>query len=379
MSLVNSWTMTVLTRCMLLVALLLSATTAHAEEDWILLEGPRTAIVRLWALPGGLVFAADADKALFWTADGGDSWQMVPPPAGGFAIMPDTLDASVAYGVAADGLYKTTDGGASWRLVRTSAMPMKDFSSRHLAISPIDHDLVYLVEPLGGFEPSTLSRSSDGGQTWVEAAVISRAGSPCVAQVSILMPHPLDVQRVFSDMGCYAGRNFGTRLLDSLDRGTTWRTVFPDGRGLIPGLITSGGAVNPARLYLTTSGFMASSGARLYRSDDDGASWTPVLDVGDPRSAFFGGLVTEPDQPDTVYVAVGRTPNPEDTGVRMSVDAGMTWSFLGRQDIGWVNDLVRAADGTLLAATNEGIWRFRRATSDSCCAAVDGYHLAGDE
>jgi hypothetical protein len=68
--------------------------------------------------------------------------------------------------------------------------------------------------------------------------------------------------------------------------------------------------------------------------------------------------VTEPDQPDTVYVAVGRTPTAEDTGVRVSVDAGVTWSFLGRQDIGWVNDLVRAPDGTLFAATNEGVWRF---------------------
>ena len=49
----------------------------------------------------------------------------------------------------------------------------------------------------------------------------------------------------------------------------------------------------------------------------------------------------------------------------MSSDAGQTWDFLGRQDIGWVNELVRTADGqALLAATNEGIWRYRLASGD---------------
>ena len=64
--------------------------------------------------------------------------------------------------------------------------------------------------------------------------------------------------------------------------------------------------------------------------------------------------------PELLWIALGYTLDANETGVQVSFDAGHTWAFLGRQDIGWVNDLVATADGSaLLAATNEGIWRYR--------------------
>jgi photosystem II stability/assembly factor-like uncharacterized protein len=102
---------------------------------------------------------------------------------------------------------------------------------------------------------------------------------------------------------------------------------------------------------------MGGGGARVYRSDDAGATWARVLDVGDPHNTTLGGLAYDPAQPDHVFAATGHTPDPSITGVQVSQDGGQTWAFLGRQDIGWINALVRLPDGTLFGATNEGVWR----------------------
>ncbi|HEV7666532.1 MAG TPA: hypothetical protein VGQ62_23555 [Chloroflexota bacterium] len=341
------------------VALAANAAPVRQATDWELLDGPSAPIIQLWALPDGTVFAADGDHALYSSADLGATWQAIAPPAGGWATAPDPIDAATVYGAASAGLFKSTDGGASWTLIRPAATAVTDvtISGLRLAISPADNQVLYLVEPLASLDPSSIVRSTDGGASWVKATDISRAGSPCGTLVSILIAHPLDPQRVFSNMGCYAGRNFGQRVSQSFDQGTTWSTVFRDGQGLSPRLLIGGGGGDPSRFYLTTSPFMGGSAARLYRSDDDAANWTEVLEGGDPQSTRFGGLAYDPDQPDTVFVATGPTPNPDDTGVRATWDGGQTWAFFGRQDIGWVNSLVRAPDGTLLAATNEGIWR----------------------
>jgi photosystem II stability/assembly factor-like uncharacterized protein len=342
---------------------LVGAQTGYAAEqedatDWTLLDNPGLGIMRLWALPDGTAFAADWQNNLFRSTDDGDTWVQVGAPPDGWAVAPDATDASITYGVANPGLYKSVDAGASWQLIRPSDSPVTSFDASHLAVSPVDHNLLYVVEPLTSFEPTRITRSVDGGMTWVNATDISHAGSPCVAQVGILMAHPTNVERVFSDQGCYAGRNFGTRLSQSVDQGATWTTLFPDGQGLIPRRLIGGALANPQRYYLSTSAFMGTGAARVYRSDDDGATWMEVLEAGDPQSTNFGGLAFNVDDPDCVFVATGQTPNPDDTGVRMTTDGGLSWAFLGRQDIGWVNDLVRLPDGTLLGATSEGIWRY---------------------
>jgi hypothetical protein len=109
---------------------------------------------------------------------------------------------------------------------------------------------------------------------------------------------------------------------------------------------------------------MALGPARVFRSDDDGATWTTVFQADDRREWSLHGVAFDPTSPDTVWIALGFTPDPAHTGVRVSHDAGQAWDLLGREDIGWVRDLVRTADGTaLLAATSEGIWRYPLPTS----------------
>ena len=348
-----------------LLAWLLTSASAGAQKDgrpssgdWDLLPASPSAAVQIWALPNGVVFVRDQPGRLFRSDDWGDTWQVVPGPPGGRAAAVDPNDPSVLYGLDSSGLLKSTDAGLAWRLIRSNPVLLRSFQPGQLGISPADPNLLYLAEPDGCCEPGHVSRSRDGGATWETAYQISRAGSPCVVAVTILQPHPTDPRRVFTDAGCYAGRDLGRRLSASQDQGATWSTVFPSGRGLIPQRLVGGAGVDPRRLYLTTTGFMDAVRPRVYRSDDDGATWSQVLQADDPSTRNFGGLAYDPDQPERVYVATGRTSNPDDTGVRVTDDGGQTWRFLGRQDLGWINDLVRTPDGAaLFAATNEGMWR----------------------
>ena len=334
------------------------AASAQADADWLLLDGPGSGIVHLRTSANGVVFAVDANHGFFRSDDAGDTWQSVPGPAGGWPQLPDPTDPATLYGVSADGLYKSTDAGASWALLLPSPQPVRDLPWPHLAISPADHNVLYLAGPLAPCcTPSGLVRSQDGGRTWSTATTFSPS-SFCLDTVDVLVPHPTDPRRVYSDEGCYAGRSLGADLSVSNDGGSTWSVLFREGQQQEPRLLVGGAGADPNRLYLATSHFIQQGPARVYRSDDGGATWTMVLEATDRRSLRFGGLAYNPDQPDEVFAAMGMTTNPDDTGVRVSEDGGASWAILGRPDLGWINDLVRLPNGTLLAATNEGIWRY---------------------
>jgi photosystem II stability/assembly factor-like uncharacterized protein len=153
------------------------------------------------------------------------------------------------YGAASDGLYKSTDGGATWQAIRPGSQPLHDRVSPRLAISPADdHNLLYLAEPLESAGPvMTILRSTDGGRSWETAIDVKQPPALCQRQVTFLIPHPTDPLRVFSDLGCYAGRNRGTALVQSRDRGTTWSTSFPDGQNRYPQRLVGGSGAEPQR------------------------------------------------------------------------------------------------------------------------------------
>lgn len=335
-----------------------AAAPRHQATDWELLDGPGTGVIQLWAVGDGAVVAMDPARGLYVSNDLGDSWATVPLPPAGWGLAVDPTISSTLYAASAAGLNVTRDGGATWSLIRPSGTPVTyvDRYTVAVAISPADPNVLYTTEPLGS-APRSIWGSTDAGASWTLALQISQAGSPCETLVSVLKPHPTDRMRVFTNAGCYAGRNFGTGLSQSFDGGTTWSSVFASGQSQYPESPVGGVPANAGRWYLSTLPFQGIGPARLQRSDDDMVSWTDVLEPGDASTQNFGGVAIDPDQPDTVYVATGRTASGDDTGVRVSYDGGESWDFLGRQDIGWVNDLVRTSDGTLFAATNEGIWR----------------------
>jgi photosystem II stability/assembly factor-like uncharacterized protein len=344
---------------LLAALLLLLAPTANAQDDgggggsfssdWTLLDSYQDAAHALTVLPQGTVLAR-GDQGLYRSEDNGDTWALLANPPDGTTIAADPADDQVLYGYGAAGLERSADGGGTWQVIRPAPASPPRPGPPPFAIGA-DHQELFLAEG------ETIQRSPDAGASWQQVYAVSHAGSPCTASITQLIPHPTDPRRLATDAGCYAGRDLGTGLIQTRDGGSTWSVLVPTGRGAYPCTLVGGQGAQPTRWYLVASPFMQAGGGVVLRSDDDGATWNMVLRT-EPTVQRLCGVAYDPTQPDMVWVAASQTPDPAVTGVRASADGGQTWGYLGRQDIGWVNALARAADGSaLFAATNEGVWR----------------------
>ena len=136
-----------------------------------------------WAAAFGKHSASNAERGVFKTTDGGETWRKVlyrSDKAGAVDISvdatnPDVLYASVweawrrSWGMSSggedSGLFKSTDGGESWTEI-TDAIGLSDgpVGKIGVAVSPANPDRVWVLiehEPDGG-----VWRSDDAGATW---------------------------------------------------------------------------------------------------------------------------------------------------------------------------------------------------------------------
>jgi hypothetical protein len=342
-------------------------------DDWeqTALTGP---VAELFAPASGAFFAR-TDGGLFRSDDGGASWRPVnlppvPSNARAWRAAVDPTDHTVLYVSGEGGLYKSSDDAATWTLV----LPTSEVA-RGIAVSPADRGLVYLgLVPRADISSDfRFLRSRDGGATWEQLE--EHHNSLCGWGVPILLPHPSDAGRVFRTAACVAGRDVGLPLRHSADQGATWTTVFGDTRfgdvqTAFPVRLVGGRDAAPARFYLAANRDSRTGGSSLFRSDDDGGSWTEVLAHHDgtprpqPTNAQIAALAYDPARPDRVYVGVnefaGQSANRvlATSRVRASADGGATWSDLGQRELGTISDLALGIDGqSLYAASDRGVWR----------------------
>jgi BNR/Asp-box repeat len=357
----------------------IAAQDLPGDSDWAL-TGLVDAVLRVFAPADGVLFASTAVGAQR-SDDGGATWSAVPLPTGATLAAADPIDHSILYAVGLGGLYKTSDDAATWRLVLAYA-PEVGFEITSVAVSAADHHRLYIgVKQAAGISADgRLLRSVDGGLTWGVLEVFHF--SLCDWRVSLLQAHPTEANLVARAVFCAAGRTFGAPLEQSTDGGATWAAIFNPDPLAVPSLgyptrLAGGQGAGPARFVLAADRDPRLGGSSVFRSDDDGASWTEVLayrggglpgfpDGGDPAlpNVWIGGLVADPADADRLYVGRQVYPiyppiQPTSGGVSASLDGGGAWADLGRQDIGAVYDLTLAPAGDVLyAATPQGLWRF---------------------
>jgi hypothetical protein len=197
---------------------------------------------------------------------------------------PDTLYA----GLSAQGLSRTQDGGRSW--VDCALQERSVFS---LAVSAAD-GAVY-----AGTEPSRLFRSVDGGETWRELEGLLELPSrptwsfpprPWTSHVRWIAPSPHDADLLL------VGIELGG-LMRSTDGGETWQDHRPGAQRDVHSL-----AWHPrvgGRAYEAGGG-----GTAL--SEDAGETWQPA-DEGRDRH-YTWSVAVDPDDPALWYVSASTSP-----------------------------------------------------------------------
>ena len=270
-------------------------------------------------------------------------------------------------------VWRSDDLGASWQETPNGAVRFPDGAGATVArvwqLTPgAEDEVVY-----AGTEPAAVFRSTDRGETFaLEQALWDHPHRPQWnagfggQAFHTVLPHPGDphsVTAALSTGGVYR----------TTDGGTSWE---PRNRGIRADFLPEGEQYpefgqcvhkitrhpsRPERLYLQNHG-------GVYRSDDEGGTWTSI---GDGLPADFGfPIVVHPHDPDTVFVfpingGDRRYPPQAKARVWRSRDAGETWEELDdglpdaffvavMRDAMCVDD--HATAGLYFGARNGSVW-----------------------
>ena len=273
---------------------------------------------------------------LWKTVDGGVVWKPIfdhehVASIGAVAVAPSnpeivyvgTGDVSNVGGAVnqGNGIYKSIDGGKSWHHVGLD-------DSRHIGnmwIDPHNPDVV-LVAALGHtFAPNSergIFKTTDGGKTWRKvlykddvtgaidltfAADNSKIGFAALWGHYVKPGNPRLIIDAVSGAGIYK----------TTDNGDTWTPLngsgLPGGRsGRIGVAVAPGGQ----RVFAIVAAERGAGG--LYRSDDGGATWQrSTTDSRIQGSGYFSRVFLDPNNPDVVYIA--------QTSLYRSTDGGRTF------------------------------------------------------
>lgn len=265
-----------------------------------------------------------------------------PLPVSSFVdVAVDPFDSSHLLVLHTSGkVYDTTDRGATWALRDTLATP--NFGPGAISFDPEHRGHVYAPSRQSKYcQPPGIVRSTDGGASW-------RAWSrqPChVVELLFATDGALFARAEFGFIGLWA-------LYRSSDDGETW-TLLPAEEGFWR---VKDAALGPGagQVYAVVSD-LSPTGSAVRRSTDGGATWTTLTTTSDRISS----IGVDPREPVTLFAPHGAYP-PTTVGLLRSTDGGATWAEattgLETQPVGVVVD---SRSGTTYAFGATGLHRTR--------------------
>ena len=224
-----------------------------------------------------------------------------------------------------DGMYKSTDGGKSW-----TNIGLRDTRQiSRVVVDPRNPDVVYVAALGHAYGPNPqrgVFKSTDGGATWIKS--LYKGPDIGASDLSIASANPAVLfagmwQAHRPPWTTYAPvEGPGGALYRSSDNGATWTQLtghgLPDGNW---GRVGVSVAPDGKRVYALID---AAKKSGLYRSDDGGDKWT--LANSDPRLTsrawYFNWLAVDPSNPDVVYIPNVAFYRSEDGGKTISIVRG---------------------------------------------------------
>ena len=291
----------------------------------------------------GVFYAGFPAGGLWKTTNAGTTWGPVfdaittTSAVGAVAVAPS--DTSVLYvGTGdfptggnineGDGVYKSVDAGRTWR-------PLGLASSKQIPsilVDPRNSDLV-VVAAQGDFHAAGgergVYRSADGGRSWARTLYVDSATGIERLAMAFDMPSVMfaATDRHYTSPGPPAARGgfgggngpTGTALYRSSDEGLTWTEITGGGLPRLVGRMSVAVAMGTHAQRVYIEGTFG-----LYRSDDGGVTWRQM--AADDRRIAAGqggydcGVYVSPSNPDMVYTV--------NTASYVSTDGGATFTGL---------------------------------------------------
>jgi len=288
-----------------------------------------------WA--GPRVFAVGERGHVLYSGDAGKSWTQVQVPASANLTAVYYADAKHGWAVGhAETILRTRNGGEDWELshfVPENAQPLLD---------------VWFADDLRGIAVGAygvIYATTDGGNIWSQvpftpaplpgAAKVEPAADEMETEVDLGFEFHLNALARGPGGRLYLGAEAG-RLFRSEDNGASWRELPSPYDGSFHGLLPLEG---DALLAFGLRG-------NLFRSEDGGMNWT-VIETGTTALLNSGARVDD----DTVVIA-GMA------GVMLvSHDGGRTFSLTQQADRKAISAVVPAGDGALIVAGEGGVRR----------------------
>jgi photosystem II stability/assembly factor-like uncharacterized protein len=297
----------------------------------------------------GHAFGPNAQRGVFRTKDGGQSWEKVLYKSENAGVIdlvlnpsdPDEMFASVweferkAWGAktggAESGLWKSTDGGDNWtEITKNKGMPEGRMGRIGITISAADADRVYAL--IDSETKPALYRSDDRGESWTFVSDnFQIIGRPFY--YSHIIANPSNADELWAP---------NNRIFSSKDGGKTWvvepgikddfHDIWIDPMNANRMIVTcDGGAQVTLTGGLSWSTQYTQKTSQLYRVDTDNefpynvyGTVQDLLSYKVPSASRWGGISGY----ETVLVGNGETgpaiPDPDDNNIVFSISSGST-------------------------------------------------------
>ncbi|HEY0760474.1 MAG TPA: YCF48-related protein [Acidisarcina sp.] len=276
------------------------------------------------------IYVAGTLTGVYRSEDHGEHWTLISPEGSKElheveSVAVDPSDTKIIFAGTWHLPWKTTDGGTNWHTIKQGVIDDSDVFS--IILDPKQSGTMYASACSG------IYKSVDAGELFHKVQ-----GIPATARrTRVLMQDPVNLDVV------YAGTTEG--LYQTANGGSQWaRMTGPD-------VVVNDVYVDPSNRQHV---LMATDRSGVMMSDDAAASFHDANAGFSQRQV--AALLSDIRNPHTLYAGVLNDKGYG--GVFVSEDSGSHWkqqsSGLGGLD---VFSLGEAADGTLLAGTNHGIFR----------------------